>query len=208
MASNNTNGGRTDSYTKAINKATGKAEGDAAHEPSDVDAAPLQRGAHAMIKKDLTKADMAAFLAEEGFEYAPQVYTMEPFSRVDGILEGNGPQAELTRKDPISGEQVTQIVDTWIICEPTTGQRISILDTVQLKKKLPPFMGQMVHIFRGDESKTGGGFKTTNYMVRGLPLPDGKKRSFVVPPTSKVIDAKSIETPVVRQIAGGEDAQA
>ncbi len=212
MATNNGNGNRTESYQKAIDKATGKGKGDGdGASPSDVEMMPVNAGASSMIQKDLTKADMAAFLAESGYEFAPQVYTMEPFTRIDGILEGNGPQAEITKIDQMTKEVTVQVVNTWIIRHPHNGQRLSILDTVQLSKKLPPFLGELVSIFRGDESKTGGGFKTTNYMVRGPSLPNGAVRSFVVVPTSKVIDAKSIETPNVPRLAapaGGEDAQA
>ncbi len=207
MATNNGNGNRTESYQKAINKATGKGDGEATQE---TDQAPLQKGASAMIRTGLTKADLADFLMEDGYEYAPQVHTMEMYERVDGILEGNGPQAELSKIDPMTKIADVQIVDTWIIREPKGGQRISILDTVQLRKKLPPFIGQMVNIVRGDDVKTTGGFKTTNYMVRGPELPNGAVRSFVVPRV-KVIDAKSIETPSAPQLAapaGGEDAQA
>jgi hypothetical protein len=214
MASNNGSGtNRTDAYTKAVNKATSDNKADAAS-TSDVEAMPLQKGASIMIQNELTKADLAAFLAEDGYEYAPQLFTMQPFSRIDGILEGNGLQAELSKVDPVTKEVTVQVVDTWIIRDLNGGQRVSILDTIQLHKKLPPFVGEMVSIFRGDDVKTGGGFKTTNYMVRGPKLPDGKVRSFVIPPKSTIIDAKSIETPNVARIAapvasaGGEDAQA
>lgn len=177
-------------YDGAVARATGKPE----EAPAPM---VVSNEAKAMIKS-MSPEDMLAFINEPGdFEYAPEVYTMEKGQRIDGILEGNGPDAELSRANTVTKQVETVLVPTWIIRDERSGRRLSILGSVQLDKKLPPFVGGAVTIVRGDEVETSNGFKTTNYNVRGPKLPNGQVRSFVKPREQKVIDAVAEEKPAV-----------
>ncbi len=195
-------------YADTVARATGTEVATAdEHAPS----IPLSRGAQAMISKP-SEAEIQDMMNDPDQEFAPQAKSMEEGELICGVLEGYGPDAELTRMDPLTKESVTQVVHTWIIAAPGGGLRVSILDTVQLAKKLPPFIGSSVKILRGKDTKTGNGFKVTNYMVSGPKRTDGKARSWARP---LVIDAQSIDAPAAPQLAqgapayeGGEDAQA
>lgn len=101
-------------------------------------------------------------------EAAPMLVSLKIGQTLYGKLEGNGPDAELTDKD--TGE-VTR-VKTWIISLAGGAMRVSILDTVQLAKKLPPFLKDpWVKIHRGADKRSGTRIYT-DYLVWG---PKGAK---------------------------------
>ena len=142
---------------------------------------------------------------------------------VHGILEGRGPGTTFTvaAKDSPTGQETTRPVDTWIIRHPKSGLRLSILSSVQLDQKLPPFLPtpgageSMITIYRGKERKTLKGFKVTDYTVCGPKKADGKLRSFVKPIVINVqanaIDGHADQPQLAAGSApehGGEDATA
>ncbi len=143
----------------------------------DVGEVTLQRGSEVMLGK-MTEADVAAFMNDGDSEFAPQIKSMEEFDRITGILEGYGPDTEFTQKDAATGKEVTRTVHTWILRAPKGAMRLSILSSVQLDAKLPPFIGDLVSIARGKDIKARNGvFRIANYMVKGPPVP-GKQRSW------------------------------
>lgn len=157
-----------------------------------------------------------AMLGRSDLEFAPQVYSLKAGDQITGILEGHGPSTTFTQIDPIARTEVSREVDTWILRHPVSGYRLSILSSVQLDKKLPPFMPAdgfecEVTIFRGEDQKTSKNFRVTDYTVAGTKRPDGKRRSWV---QAKVIqvegrESRTIDGPATApQLADGEDAQA
>ena len=111
---------------------------------------------------------------------------------------------------------MTNHVNTWIICHPNGSIRMSILSSVQLDKKLKPFIGSLVKIHRGKEVKTGtAGRKVTEYTVCGPKLANGKRRSWVddspraaIDAESRSVDASELPPGVAGALPGGEDARA
>ena len=199
-------------YNDAVNGARASEEAKSGEESSGQ--ALMPKGADVMILKP-SEADIAQLMNDDSMEFAPQVRSLEEGDLIVGVLEGRGPSVDFTQMDGFTKQEVTRTVDTWIIRSPAGNLRMSILSSVQLDKKLPPFIGGMVKIFRGKDVKTGKGFRVTDYLVAGPKLPDGKLRSFTVAPS---IDAESrtIDGPQAApqlpagsaQVAGGEDARA
>ena len=173
---------KSDKYNKAVTRATG----------GDVEsAAPAIPTNTTLVRKVVTKADVDAVMADPSLEFAPQVYSMEQGDLIEGVLEGNGPEAEFERKNEHTGEVTTNAVQTWIIRSHDGRQRISILSSAQLDKKLPPFVGGPVKIVRGKDLNIDGGRRVTDYLVAGPKLPDGKIRSWASAPKLPMIDAAS-----------------
>lgn len=199
---------------KAVARAVG---GAAASHDGDESNAPvaLQKNTESMLFKP-TQDQIDGMMADSTLEFAPQVHSLEEGEMVAGFLEGKGPSTTFTQRDPITQQDITREVDTWIIRHPNSGLRISILSSVQLDRKLPPFVGGPVKIYRGKERKTLKGFRVTDYTVAGPMLPGGKFRSWAQP---AIIDAqsKAIDAPTpVAQLPSstgpgeghGEDATA
>lgn len=128
-------------------------------------------GIEAMFRKP-SDIEVQAMLSEPGMEFAPQVRSMEPGDLVVGILEGFGNGTEFTQ------DGVTRHVNTWILKDPKSGFRVSILSSYRLDGDLPPFIGALVKILRGKDIKTSKGFRVANYMVSGPKRPDGQERSW------------------------------
>lgn len=172
----------------------------------------MPKQATAMLFKP-SKDEIDAMMSDPTLEFAPQVHKLEEGDMIVGVLEGEGPEAEFSQLDPVTKEQVTRTVKTWIIAAPDGGIRLSLLSSVQLDKKLPPYIGGMVKIVRGKDIKTNNGiFRVTNYMVAGPRQANGQPRSWVRP---HVIDTTS--TPSAGALTsgtgpsadqGGEDATA
>ncbi len=162
-------------YNKAVAKATGA---EPTHAPDAIrDQAPMPPGVQGMI----SSADpdtIAQLMQNNDLEFAPQVLSLEEGQRVDGILEGNGPQAEVM--DPV--DKTTRLVDTWIIAHPLGTARVSILTSAQLERKLPPFIGSPVTIIRGKDIKATSGRRVADYMVAGPKRADGVRRSWATLP--------------------------
>lgn len=116
-------------------------------------------------------------MVEKGWECSPMLYTIAEGTYVLGILEGEGPPAEFT--DTRTGE--VREVKTWILRAPDVGFRISILSSAQLDRKLPPFVGGLVKIYRGAPVKLkGSAGHVTDYLVTG-PKRSAGPRSFAAP---------------------------
>ena len=213
----NPNNSKTGSgrYESAVAKATGQAPADAGQE--SVAVVPLPKGVSSMLTKP-SQEEINALMADPGLEFAPQVHSLETDEMISGLLEGRGPSTTFTQVDPATQRPITREVDTWILKHPTSGLRLSILSSVQLDRKLPPFIGSQVTIHRGKETKTSNGFKVTNYTVAGPFRTDGKARSWVRPPDVIDVQSKTIDgdqgapqlppgqAPAAAQ--GGEDATA
>lgn len=180
-------------YDKAVQKATGQAP---AHAPDAVTDAPvLTRGAAAMIST-ISQEEIGDLMSNPDLEFAPQALSLEEGQRVSGILEGEGPMAEVT--DPTTKE--IREVPTWVIRSPDGNARVSLLSSVQLEKKLPPFVGDAVTIIRGKDLKTGSGRRVTDYLVCGPKKKNGQQRTFSDPnpraralPPGTPIDAQSVD---------------
>lgn len=137
---------------------------------------PMVKGAQAMLSR-MNDADIAEFMNDGESEFAPQIKSLEPGDRIDGILEGYGPPTEFTQKDP-TGNDVTRRVNTWILRSVHGNIRLSILSSAQLDQKLPPFIGDRVSIARGPDikSRSNAAWRIANYMVKGPPV-SGKDRA-------------------------------
>jgi len=184
---------QSDKFNKAVDRATGNGK---AESGGDMEKTPNVSGPAMIV--EMTAAEIAALASREDLDFAPQVRKLELFEKVEGMLEGNGPDAELERIDPASKEVTTNLVKTWIIS--AGGQRISILSSAQLDRKLPPFVGGHVVIVRGKDIDTKSGGRVTDYLVAGPKLADGKMRTWATKPAN-VIDVK--EAP---QLAAGDAA--
>ncbi len=171
-------------YEAAVNRATGKATETS---PETGITVPLHEDAKTMLLKP-SQEQIDAMMSDPTLEFAPQVHSLEEGELITGILEGNGPSTTFTQKDNATGIEITREVDTWIIRHPLSGLRLSILSSVQLDTKLPPFVNGTVSIFRGKDVKTSKGFRVTNYTVAGPKKADGTIRSWV---RSKIINAQS-----------------
>ena len=126
------------------------------------------------------------------WEFAPQLFKMEEGDEVSGILEGNGPPAEFERVDRTTGEVTTNIVQTWIIASVDGTRRISVLSTVQLDRKLPPYLGGPVKIFRGKDQNISDGRRVTDYLVAGPKLPNGARRTWATRPVIETTEAPQL----------------
>ncbi len=208
---NGNGNGSQSKFQNAVDAARGRADAKSGEAETAIE---IPSKAKAMILKP-SQEDIAALMADETLEWAPQVHSLEEGEMIEGILEGRGPSTTFSQKDPVTGQEVTRVVDTWIIASPAGNLRMSILSSVQLDRKLPPFIGGMVKIYRGKEVKTGKGFRVTDYLVSGPRRPDGKPRSWV---TGTIVDASAntidgqdhpaLPAPSVGSISGGEEARA
>lgn len=170
----------------------------------------MPSGAEAMLSK-VSDADIADFMRDKDADFAPQIKSMEPTDKIVGILEGYGGDTEFTQKDPTTGKEITNTVHTWIIRSLYSNARLSILSSVQLDAKLPPFIGDQVSIIRGKDVKTSNGRRVADYLVKG-PRVVGKdrqwaKKSLPKPPIdvqpNQLTEGSSSTPP-----EGHEDAQA
>jgi len=159
-----------------FDRAVDRARGNGA---KDTEMAPVTPPS-ALVGK-ATETDVAEMLSGK-YEVAPQIASLEEGDKIEGILEGEGPMAEVN--DPTTGE--VREIRTWIIANASGTARVSILTSAQLERKLPPFVGGFVKIVRGKDIKTNGGRRVADYLVGGERLPDGKKRTWARPP---MIDA-------------------
>ncbi len=175
-------------FDQAVNRARGGAPTGNAEAPS------IPMKAHALVST-ISQDEVNAMMNSGEFEFAPQVLSMEEGQMVAGILEGNGPDAEIT--DPQSGE--VRPVPTWIIATPDGSARVSILSSAQLEKKLPPFIGGHVRIVRGKDLKTSNNRRVTDYLVAGPKLPNGKLRNFTHQRVIDTTEAKALPAAVIAQ---------
>jgi hypothetical protein len=189
-------------FQKSVDRARGT-EGVA--EPSSTAVAITSPETMAMVTK-ATKEDVAAITSNPDLEFAPQLLKLEEGDMVHGILEGNGPVAEFEHVDKATKEVTHNFVQTWIIRAINGGQRVSILSSAQLDRKLAPFVGGEVKIVRGRDINTSNGQRVTDYLVAGPKLPTGP-RSWATKPAIPVIDAKSApaQLPAGNSAAGAED---
>jgi len=182
MAENKGTTSKNEQWNKAVAKATG---GDVADPGAN---APTLSSSATLVRKEVDKAVVDAIMNDPALEFAPQIYSLEQGDLIEGILEGNGPDAEFEHKDMATGIVTTNTVQTWVIRSLDGRQRISILSSAQLDKKLPGFVGGPVKIVRGKDINTNAGRRVTDYLVAGPKLPNGQSRSWsVVKP--QVIDA-------------------
>jgi hypothetical protein len=206
------NGNPGAKYEKAVADARAKESGEAAAHGDPGEAMVLPKGAEAMILRP-SADDIAALMNDDTMEFAPQVKKLEEGDMIRGHLEGYGPPVELSQTDA-QGRPVTNHVNTWILRSPNGSLRMSILSSVQLDKKLKPFIGDMVSIYRGKDVKTGtAGRRVTEYLVGGPKRKDGTLRSWVDSSPGSVIDADSTpvsiaDAHVAGALTGGEDARA
>lgn len=194
-----TNGSKSTStkYAETVNRATGAA--------GESDAPEIQTPASVMVRT-VNDAELAKLMSDPTQEFAPQARSLVEGELIEGILEGEGPPAEMPNRET----GVPQLVKTWIFASIDGGLRISILSTAQLDKKLPPFVGSKCRVVRGKDMKTGtAGRKVTEYMVSGDKRSDGTRRTWARP---VVIDAQAIEAPatagqLTSGTSDGEDAR-
>jgi hypothetical protein len=208
--------GNESKYQKSVNDARAREAGATTGQDPGDDAAMvvLPKEAQSMLLRP-TQADINEMMADEEMEFAPQIMKLDEGDMIVGILEGNGPPAEISSTDT-AGRPIVNHVNTWIIAHPSGSMRLSILSSVQLEKKLKPFIGGLVKIRRLKDVKTGtGGRRVTEYVVCGPKLPGGQRRSWVDDSPRGVLDAESrsvdpSELPpgVAGALPGGEDARA
>lgn len=204
---------QSNKYEAAVGRATGKV-GDPAQADSQ-EVVHMPKEAMAMIVEP-TDDQIRAMMADPTMEFAPQVYSIEEGKMVSGVLEGHGPSTTFTQVDPVTKQETTtRVVDTWIIRHPESGFRISILSSVQLDNKLPPFVDGFVSIYRGKDKKTAKNFRVADYTVSGPKRPDGTLRSWVRKSVINVevnaIDAPTSAPQLTAGLAsapGGEDVAA
>lgn len=187
-------------YTEAVSQARTAGPADPASS-EETGMQILSPEAAAMILRP-SADDIARLMNDSTLEFAPQVKSLEEGEMIQGVLEGRGPSTEFTQKDQFTGQEMTREVGTWIIRSPNGSLRMSILSSIQLMRKLPPFIGEFVKIYRGKDLKTNKGFRVTDYLVAGPKRPDGQARSWVVSEQDAAIEAEG------RQIDGrAEQAQ-
>lgn len=179
-------GSKSEQWNSAVAKATGaQAPG------SNAPAIPTDG---AFVKK-VGADEIAAIMADSNLEFAPQIHSMEEGQMIEGVLEGNGPEAEFEHLDKHTGVVTTNTVQTWIIASYDGSKRLSILSSVQLDRKLPPFVGGAVKIVRGKDINIDGGRRVTDYLVAGPKLANNQRRTWAVP--RKVLDASATERPAL-----------
>ena len=157
-------------YDKAVNKARAKENGAVVDEvalaPTTGNQAlalpEMPGGAQSMVApfNEVTFIDE---MRANGWDCAPQIVELKAGFVYHGILEGNGPDAELT--DAMTREM--KVIQTWILRDKDSGVRISFLSSAQLDRKLPGFVGGEVKIARGSDRNIGGGKRLTEYFVGG-----------------------------------------
>jgi hypothetical protein len=177
-------------YQAAVARATGK--------PGTVDTGRKTEAigdAAAMFSK--FEASELNTMAKSGkYEFAPQMMSLEPGMKVEGILEGYGPGNDFVNEE--TGE--VRHVDSWIIASPDGTLRVSILSSTQLDVKLLPFIGQPVIIARNNDIKLAGGHRCGDYHVGGPRQANGEARRWgVIPaaPTPPSLPAGTVDANVV-----------
>lgn len=137
---------------------------------------------HQLTSEEI-QAVVSRALAEDGATMAPQLLALKVGQSVAGTLE-RGPGAELEKEDPRTKDKYIEQVPNWII---TTKNRIrfALLETSQLKTKLPPYEGGHVTIIRGNDFDLGGK-RCTEYIVIGKEDPMRKRQTI---PT--IVEVKS-----------------
>lgn len=172
----------------------------------DVSEVSLPKGSEAMLTRDMSSQDFNAFLNDGDSEFAPQILSLEPGMKIEGILEGYGKPTEFTTKDPATGNDVTRTVNTFIVKALSGNMRVSILSSVQLDAKLPPFIGDRVAIARGQDikSRSNAAFRIANYVVKGPPV-SGKNRAEMW--ASKALPKPVIDIPALTAGSAAEAPQ-
>lgn len=185
----------TDKYQKAVDRATGNGgNGQTTDQPMVVG------NAGAMIG-EWKPEEMQAIAASGKMEFAPQMMSLEPGQKIEGILEGEGPGNDF--ENPQTGE--VRHVRSWIIRSFDGALRVSILSSAQLDMKVPPFLGGPIGIARDKDLKTSNGFKVGDYKVWGPKLPAGKARVFHTLPAREEKALPAAAVPVLP--AGDATAQ-
>ncbi len=162
---------KSEKFNAAVNRATGAT--------AVTGPAPLPIGDAAAMFSQYDPSDLNKLAMSGGYEFAPQMMSLEPGQKVEGILEGYGPGNDFTNET--TGE--IRHVDSWIIASPDGSLRISILSSAQLDTKLPPFLGGSVIIARKADIKLAGGHKCADYHVGGARLASGVGRKWGMLPT-------------------------
>lgn len=185
-AADNKSGGKWD---KAVDNARGASAAPAAGAGEGVEMSKVNAdGGAAMIEK-VSKDDIAALLTSSKMEWAPQNRELKIGDKITGYLEGNGPDAVFENMDKVTKEITIRIVKTWIFASPDGSMRASILSTVQLDRKLPPFIGSNTTVIRGEDLDIGGGHRCSDFLVGGERLPEGKRRTFASLPAKEGVPA-------------------
>lgn len=215
MNPKNTPGAGPSKYQTAVDAARAREAGGTsapADEPG-VSVIPMQKGVTAMIQKP-SQEQINALMNDDTLEFAPQIHSLKEGEMVEGVLEGKGPSTTFTQFDKVTKTELTREVDTWILANG--GVRISILSSVQLDRKLPPFINSHVKIYRGEQRDTRSGQRVTDYLVCGPKKADGKPRSwartdaldaegkYIDAPSAPALPAAGATTPP----EGGEDRAA
>lgn len=139
-----------------------------------------------LVDTNAHRDQLTADIASGKWEAAPQIMSlrgpriekdasgreqMVAGDTIKALLEGNGPDAEFV--DEKTG--VVSYVKTWIFGKG--GLRVSILSSAQLDRKLPPFVGSIVSVTRGAETRKGDRVHT-EYLVAGETRSDGRPRDW------------------------------
>lgn len=188
------NDSKSDKFKNAVTRATGEPAADGSNAPT------IRTPEMSAMVSQVSKEDLAAIINDSSLEFAPQILKLEEGDMVHGVLEGNGPTAEFQNLNPLTKEVTTSQVQTWIIASIGGGQRVSILSSAQLDRKLAPFVGGEVKIVRGKDINTNNGQRVTEYLVAGPKLANGQRRSWATKP---VLDVGEVPA----QLAAGANSQ-
>lgn len=190
------NESKSEKYNEAVNRATGGKAGE-----TSTEMAPPLGNAGAMISA-FQPEDLNKLAATGSFEFAPQVMSLEPGQKIEGILEGIGPGNDFI--DETTG--VVRHVDSWIIASADGSLRVSILSSAQLDRKLPPFIGGPVGIARNKDIKISGGHKCADYHVWGPRRTDGTRRTWAAlpAPQQQALPAGAPQTNVAQAAQNSE----
>jgi hypothetical protein len=157
-------------------QAVAKSRGQAVNANESTELAPVGEDVTGMLVDSATfRAELEAKINSGEWEAAPQLLTLKKGQTLIAFLEGNGPEAEFV--DEQTG--VVKNVKTWILSK--NGVRVSILSSIQLDKKCPPFVGGMVSITRGEDIRNGASLYT-DYLVAGPKRSDGSPRDWSTRP--------------------------
>lgn len=168
-------------YADTVNKATGAA----ADNGDDIKGGAMVISEASAMFVPFSYEEMQAKARSGAFEFAPQMGQIKRGQQITAYLDGEGPGNDF------ENEKTHEVrhVKSWILSDPNSGLRISILSSAQLDKKLPPFVGSLVTIARAAEDiELKGGFRCADYMVFGPKLE--KPRTFSTP-TQHVLPAGS-----------------
>jgi len=166
---------------------------------------PAGDGSTSMVSK-MSQAEALRYMSGlPGMEFAPQNVSLEEGDFVAGFLEGYGAQVEFTNRGS-DGKEVVNYVNTWILQKADIetgelkGQRISILSSVQLDKKLAPFIGSFVAICRNRDvrSKSNPAFKVADYTIGGPRPKEGPVRVWAskqAPSARALVAAGALQLP-------------